>query len=45
MLVIQKSWWRNRWHVYLPGHTEGEFTWLASFKFEVDAWKYVNNYC
>lgn len=43
MLIIRKSRWRERWYVYQMGHTEGDYYWMASFRFELDAFKYINN--
>ncbi len=39
---VVKSWWRRRWHVYRMGHTEGDHTWLASFRNEQSAVDWMN---
>jgi hypothetical protein len=28
---IRKALWRSVWHIELMGHTEGDWTWIASF--------------
>lgn len=35
--TVQKAWFRNRWHVYTIGHTEGDYLWLATFRNQLAA--------
>lgn len=39
--IIIKSLLFNRWRVYAMGHTEGDRTWLATFRNAVDAAAWV----
>lgn len=37
---IYKTWW-GRWRVIEIGHTEGDRTWVATFRIEGDARRFV----
>jgi len=40
--VIVRGWFGRRWKVYEMGHTEGDETWIASFRYEWLALSFLN---
>lgn len=42
LFAIVKRWWR--WHVYELGHTDGDGTWLATFRHRRHAEAFVRSF-